>query len=335
MSAKDFYAIKEWAAGHNFWVYQFFAGGILFGIGLPLAVLFALWRGSHGVSRMAPPRARRAVSAGARPRAAACSPRCPRRRSAAIRSATASRASCSASRSACWSRATRGSPTRCACAPRPTPRMQRHADLRRATSAPSDRRPASIPAGPALDERRDPAAASGGRRHPLTHDPVAEAAFRHEHARTACADTAPSARRLDRETRPAHAHEDPPSAVDHRPSRGRPHRRRSPERHQPAVDGARSRSRHARRSRRALARGVSADGACARAVEGQLWPVPASRAVASRTRGALRRGDRQRPLAIPQLRRRGRRCAAAACRITCFRTACSIRGSSAPIRSSI
>ncbi|SAL84954.1 hypothetical protein AWB68_07508 [Caballeronia choica] len=47
MSAKDFYAIKEWAAGHNFWVYQFFAGGILFGLALPFAVLFALWRGSR------------------------------------------------------------------------------------------------------------------------------------------------------------------------------------------------------------------------------------------------------------------------------------------------
>ncbi|MDR5855161.1 hypothetical protein P9239_08055 [Caballeronia sp. LZ062] len=43
---KDFYAIKEWAAGHNFWVYQFFAGGILFGIALPAAVLWALYRGS-------------------------------------------------------------------------------------------------------------------------------------------------------------------------------------------------------------------------------------------------------------------------------------------------
>ncbi|VXC33118.1 conserved membrane hypothetical protein [Burkholderia sp. 8Y] len=43
---KDFYAIKEWAAGHNFWVYQFFAGGILFGIALPVAVLWALYRGS-------------------------------------------------------------------------------------------------------------------------------------------------------------------------------------------------------------------------------------------------------------------------------------------------
>jgi hypothetical protein len=43
---KDFYAIKEWAAGHNFWVYQFFAGGVLFGIALPIAVLWALYRGS-------------------------------------------------------------------------------------------------------------------------------------------------------------------------------------------------------------------------------------------------------------------------------------------------
>ncbi|CDY75908.1 FIG00456118: hypothetical protein [Caballeronia glathei] len=46
MTAKDFYAIKEWAAGHNFWVYQFFAGGVLFGIGLPAAVLWALYRGA-------------------------------------------------------------------------------------------------------------------------------------------------------------------------------------------------------------------------------------------------------------------------------------------------
>jgi hypothetical protein len=47
MSAKDFYAIKEWAAGHNFWVYQLFAGGILFGLALPIGVIFALWRGSQ------------------------------------------------------------------------------------------------------------------------------------------------------------------------------------------------------------------------------------------------------------------------------------------------
>ncbi|WGS50578.1 hypothetical protein LFL96_03455 [Paraburkholderia sp. D15] len=39
---EDFYAINEWAAGHNFWVYQFFAGGLLFGIGMPLATLAAM-----------------------------------------------------------------------------------------------------------------------------------------------------------------------------------------------------------------------------------------------------------------------------------------------------
>ncbi|MBP0590989.1 hypothetical protein J8I87_14965 [Paraburkholderia sp. LEh10] len=44
ISEKDFYAIREWAAGHNFWIYQLFAGGILFGIALPLAVLVVLWQ---------------------------------------------------------------------------------------------------------------------------------------------------------------------------------------------------------------------------------------------------------------------------------------------------
>ena len=42
LSEKDFYAINEWPAGHNFWVYQLFAGGLLFGIGMPLATLAAL-----------------------------------------------------------------------------------------------------------------------------------------------------------------------------------------------------------------------------------------------------------------------------------------------------
>jgi hypothetical protein len=45
ISKKDFYAIREFAAGHNFWVYQFFAGGLLFGLWLPLAVLLALGLG--------------------------------------------------------------------------------------------------------------------------------------------------------------------------------------------------------------------------------------------------------------------------------------------------
>lgn len=46
MTEKEFYAINEWAAGHNFWVYQLFAGGLLLGIAFPFAVLFALWRGA-------------------------------------------------------------------------------------------------------------------------------------------------------------------------------------------------------------------------------------------------------------------------------------------------
>lgn len=44
MTEKDFYAIREWAAGHNFWVYQLFAGGVVFGIGLPLAMLVGMWQ---------------------------------------------------------------------------------------------------------------------------------------------------------------------------------------------------------------------------------------------------------------------------------------------------
>ncbi|WP_183085118.1 hypothetical protein [Trinickia fusca] len=44
ISKKDFYAIHDWAAGHNFWVYQLFAGGLLFGIAMPVAILYALVR---------------------------------------------------------------------------------------------------------------------------------------------------------------------------------------------------------------------------------------------------------------------------------------------------
>ncbi|BCQ23994.1 hypothetical protein NK8_21460 [Caballeronia sp. NK8] len=40
------YALRKWTAGHDFWVYQFFAGGLLFGLALPIAILWALWRGS-------------------------------------------------------------------------------------------------------------------------------------------------------------------------------------------------------------------------------------------------------------------------------------------------
>lgn len=44
MTKKDFYAIHDWSAGHNFWVYQLFAGGLFFGIAMPVAILFALYR---------------------------------------------------------------------------------------------------------------------------------------------------------------------------------------------------------------------------------------------------------------------------------------------------
>ncbi len=44
MTEDDFYAQHDWSAGHNFWVYQFYAGGLLFGIAMPLAVLYALLR---------------------------------------------------------------------------------------------------------------------------------------------------------------------------------------------------------------------------------------------------------------------------------------------------
>jgi hypothetical protein len=44
MSEKDFYAQHDWAAGHNFWVYQLYAGGLLFGLAMPFAILYALYR---------------------------------------------------------------------------------------------------------------------------------------------------------------------------------------------------------------------------------------------------------------------------------------------------
>jgi len=51
ISEQDFYAIRDWTAGHNFWVYQLFAGGLLFGIGLPLAMLGALLRAGFAYRR--------------------------------------------------------------------------------------------------------------------------------------------------------------------------------------------------------------------------------------------------------------------------------------------
>ncbi|MEX3955025.1 hypothetical protein [Trinickia sp. EG282A] len=42
VTKKDFYAERAGAAGHNFWVYQFYAGGLLFGIAMPFALVYAL-----------------------------------------------------------------------------------------------------------------------------------------------------------------------------------------------------------------------------------------------------------------------------------------------------
>ncbi|HEY1608855.1 MAG TPA: hypothetical protein VGG24_06290, partial [Paraburkholderia sp.] len=54
ISEHDFYAISDWTAGHNFWVYQLFAGGIVFGIGLPIAMLWALARAALACRRWRP-----------------------------------------------------------------------------------------------------------------------------------------------------------------------------------------------------------------------------------------------------------------------------------------
>jgi len=51
ISKKDYYAIHEWTAGHNFWVYQLFAGGILFGIAMPVAILLVLARTAFAYRR--------------------------------------------------------------------------------------------------------------------------------------------------------------------------------------------------------------------------------------------------------------------------------------------
>ncbi|SAL00652.1 hypothetical protein AWB78_05990 [Caballeronia calidae] len=46
ISSTDFSAVRLWGAGRDFWVYQLFAGGVLFGFAMPIAILWALWRGS-------------------------------------------------------------------------------------------------------------------------------------------------------------------------------------------------------------------------------------------------------------------------------------------------
>lgn len=41
-SKEDYFATSDWVAGHNFWVYQFYAEGLVFGACMPVAVLVAL-----------------------------------------------------------------------------------------------------------------------------------------------------------------------------------------------------------------------------------------------------------------------------------------------------
>ena len=181
MSAKDFYAIKEWAAGHNFWVYQFFAGGILFGLALPFAVLFALWRGSRAYRVMAPPRARRALPAGPRPRAAGArrAARDLRRRQSARQPFLGARVRCGARLARRELRADR---PRDAHAGRGQPGASAPAALWRGLR-PVVRRPATLPAGPAAARTRDPAAAPGAGAIPHARPP--QTAFRFEHTRAA------------------------------------------------------------------------------------------------------------------------------------------------------
>ncbi|HTH59789.1 MAG TPA: hypothetical protein VL689_06485 [Paraburkholderia sp.] len=42
VNERDFYRIREWVAGHNFWVYQLFSGGLVFGLAMPAAMLLAV-----------------------------------------------------------------------------------------------------------------------------------------------------------------------------------------------------------------------------------------------------------------------------------------------------
>ncbi|QGZ60665.1 hypothetical protein [Paraburkholderia acidisoli] len=50
-SKADYFDTKDWVAGHNFWVYQFYAEGIVFGLLMPVAVLVAIVVGSFGFRR--------------------------------------------------------------------------------------------------------------------------------------------------------------------------------------------------------------------------------------------------------------------------------------------
>jgi hypothetical protein len=51
ISEKEYYGIAEWTAGHNFWVYQLYAGGLLFGMLLPIAIVGVLLKTAFAYRR--------------------------------------------------------------------------------------------------------------------------------------------------------------------------------------------------------------------------------------------------------------------------------------------
>lgn len=50
-SKSDYFDTSDWVAGHNFWVYQFYAEGLLFGALMPAAVIVAIVVASFGFRR--------------------------------------------------------------------------------------------------------------------------------------------------------------------------------------------------------------------------------------------------------------------------------------------
>ena len=288
---------------------------------MPLAALFALADLLLLVSLLALGRARRAACcrySGAR---SCCSPRCRRRRSAAIR----------------LGRVSRGSIFGVALGLM----IATHARLQRALPARQKR----VPTPPRPHQRAADDARIAGQ-NPARHGPrrsrgersACRAVQSPRQASGCCRISARSCRMTLRRraaTDRISSDENSPSACKRRPPRRRPGRRRTPQRHGDAGSRPRDRSGDLRRAWRRLSCGVSVSGSRIRSRQKPLQLQRATRAVACSERQALRRGHRARSVAIPRLRRMEGAAKRARCRTTCTRTACSTRGSSRPIRSSI
>ncbi|CCD39174.1 FIG00456118: hypothetical protein [Candidatus Paraburkholderia kirkii UZHbot1] len=284
-SKKDFYAIKEWAAGHNFWVYQFFAGGLLFGLALPIAILWALWRGSNAY-RSWRPRApgalylpvlgRSLLILAALPATSIGGNPLGNRFSGVVFGVAMSLLVASYARRG-DGRATGARQKKA------TGRARRHA----ARHAPARRATAQNPA----DARHVLA-------RPSARPGTPRSAARRRIVRAQCLNDRSGFSRNG-----PSRHEDSASALHRRSARRRSHRRRVAKRTQHACDGARSRGRIARCAGCAVRRRVRASPAPARTVARLLWFVPAARALARGACEPLRCRDRQRTLAIPELRR--------------------------------